>query len=97
MGEIELTPRYSTREIPGRCLKCLADQEYDGCLRALLGGEVDNQDMRQTYEALVSFLESPEMARFRDEAERLLSDGKKVTVTISCNNGKTEYGFRIHE
>ena len=27
VGGIELTPGYSTREIPGRCLKCLADQD----------------------------------------------------------------------
>jgi len=51
VGDIELTPRYSTREIPGKCLKCLADQQYTDCLKALLGGESENREMMQTYEA----------------------------------------------
>jgi len=97
MGDIELTPGYSTREIPGKCLKCLADQEYTECLRALLGGETDNQDMKRTYEALVGFLQSPDMKRLRDESERLLSDGKKVTVSISFEDGKPRYELRINE
>lgn len=97
MPEIELTPGYSTREIPGKCLKCLADQHYTECLRALLGGDIDNQDMRRTYEAVVSFLQSPDLARLRDESERLLSDGKKVTVRISFEDGQPSYGLRINE
>lgn len=97
MQEIELTPGYSTREIPGKCLKCLADQEYTECLRALLGGDTDNQDLRRTYEALVSFLQSPDMKRLREESERLLSDGRKVTVRISFEDGKATYGLKIDE
>lgn len=97
VGDIELTPRYSTRAIPGRCLKCLADQEYGDCLRALLGGETDNQNMKRTYEALVSFLESSEMKGLRDESERLLSDGKQVTVRISLENGKPRYELTVSE
>ena len=95
--DIRLTPRYSTREIPGRCLKCLADQECTDCLRALLGGETENQDMKQTYEALVSFLESPEMKRLRDESERLLADGKNVSVKISFEDGKPIYELKVHD
>jgi hypothetical protein len=93
--DIELTPGYSTREIPGKCLKCLADQEYTECLRALLGGDTDNQDMRRTYEALVSFLQSPDMKRLRDESEQLLSDGRKVTVSIRFEDGKPRYELKI--
>ena len=96
VGNIELTPGYSTKEIPGKCLKCLADQEYTECLRALLGGETDNRDMKRTYEALVGFLQSPDMKRLRDESERLLSDGKKVTVSISFEDGKPRYELRIN-
>ncbi len=95
MRDIELTPGYSTREIPGKCLKCLADQEYTECLRALLGGDTDNQDMKRTYEALVSFLQSPDMKRLRDESERLLSDGRKVTVSISFEDGQPRYELKI--
>lgn len=95
MRDIELTPGYSTREIPGKCLKCLADREYTECLRALLGGDTDNQDMKRTYEALVSFLQSPDMKRLRDESERLLSDGRKVTVSIRFEDGKPRYELKI--
>lgn len=97
MGDIELTPGYSTREIPGRCIKCLADHEYTDCLRALLGGETENQEMRRTYEALVSFLQSPDMKRLRDESERLLADGKKVTVRISFDGAETRYELKISD
>jgi hypothetical protein len=97
VGDIELTPGYSTREIPGKCLKCVADQKYTDCLRALLGGETENQDMQQTYEALVSFLQSPDFKRLRDESERLLADGKKVTVSISFEDGKPRYELKVNE
>jgi hypothetical protein len=97
MGDIELTPGYSTREIPGRCLKCLADHEYTDCLRALLGGQTENEEMKRTYEALVRFLQSPDMERLRDESEKLLSDGRKVTVSISFEDGKPKYELRIIE
>lgn len=39
MEPIDLKPRYSTRDIPGRCIKCLAEQELDSCLRELLREE----------------------------------------------------------
>ncbi len=97
VGDIELTPGYSTKEIAGKCLKCLADQEYTACLRALLGGESENREMMQTYEALVSFLQSPELKRLRDESERLLADGKKVTVSISFEDGKPRYELKANE
>jgi hypothetical protein len=97
MRDIELTPQYSTREIPGKCLKCLADHEYTDCLRALLGGETENQEMRRIYEALVSFLQSPDMKRLRDESERLLADGKKVTVKISFDIAEPRYELKITE
>jgi len=97
MGDIELDPRYPTQEISGKCLKCLAEGEYNNCLRALLGGETENEDMKQTYEALVSFLESPDLKRLRDESERLLADGKKVTVSISFEDGKPRYELKTNE
>lgn len=95
MQDIELTPGYSTREIPGRCLKCLADHEYTDCLRTLLGGQTENEEMKRTYEALVSFLQSPDMKRLRDESERLLADGKKVTVRISFDDTEPRYELKI--
>jgi len=96
LEDIELTPHYSTTEVPGKCLKCLAEGKYDNCLRSLLRGE-GREEIEQTYEALVSFLQSPESRVLRDESESQLADGKQVTVRISTEDGKPKYEFRIHE
>jgi len=96
VGDIELTPHYSTKEVPGRCVKCLAEGQYDNCLKSLLRGE-GCQDIEQTYEALVSFLKSPESRRLRDESERLLADGKQVTVKVTTENGKPKYELEVNE
>ena len=97
MGDIELTPRYSTKEIPGKCLKCLADQQYTDCLKALLGGESENREMMQTYEALVSFLQSPELKRLRDESERLLAEGRDVKIVLHLDGERPRYEIKTDQ
>ena len=97
VGDIELTPRYSTKEIPGKCLKCLADQQYTDCLKALLGGESENREMMQTYEALVSFLQSPELKKLRDESERLLAEGRDVKIVLHLDGEKPRYEIRTDQ
>ena len=82
MEPIELEPKYSTKEIPGKCIKCLTEKELNNCLLELLGGEVGNSELEQRYEALAAFLTSPESKRLRDEAERYLAEGKEVAVII---------------
>jgi hypothetical protein len=91
----ELEPRYSTNEIPGRCIKCLGEQELNNCLMQMLReGEIDKETQRK-YEALADFLRSPESKRLRVESEKYLAEGKRVTVTIGSKNGKPVYGLRI--
>ena len=97
VGDIELTPRYSTKEIPGKCLKCLADQEYTDCLKALLGGESENREMMQTYEALVSFLQSPELKKLRDESERLLAEGRNVKIVLHLDGERPRYEIKTDQ
>ena len=82
MEPINLNPRYSTREIPGKCIKCLAEQELNNCLMELLRGEGENKQMEQRFETLVSFLKSPESKKLRDETEKYLSEGKDVRVRV---------------
>ncbi len=60
MEPIDLNPRYSTKDIPGKCIKCLAEQELSGCLRVPLTDEEDNEEVQQRFEMLLSFLKSPE-------------------------------------
>ena len=95
MDPINLEPRYSTKEIPGRCIKCLAEEELNNCLLEFLGEEGGNKQLELRYEALLSFLRSPESISLRDEAERYLADGKKVALKINLKSGKPEYELRI--
>jgi len=95
MNTFDLQPGYSTGEIPGKCIKCLAEQELNSCLRLLLIGEGEEKDVQQQYEMLLSFLTSPESRKLRDESEKYLSEGKKVTLKLSFANGKPEYELEV--
>ena len=53
---INLNPRYSSSDIPGRCVKCLAEDELNRCLFELLRGEGDEKEPVNRFETLVSFL-----------------------------------------
>lgn len=94
MDKIELKPGYSTVEIPGKCIKCLAEQEYGDCLRELLKGEEGKKEMEERFEALVSLLKSPELARLRDESEKRLADGREVKLTIHLSEGQPRYELK---
>lgn len=96
MKPIKLDPKYSTKEIPGKCIKCLAEQELNNCLLELLiGGQEGDQELEQKFEALVSFLKSPESKKLRDESEKYLAEGKQVTVDIRFEAGKPVYELKV--
>lgn len=95
MDPLELEPRYSTKEIPGRCIKCLADKEVGSCLRMLLGDETDNKELQRRYEALVSFIRSPELVKVRDECEKYLAEGKEVNVVLHLGRRKPKYEIKL--
>jgi len=95
MKSIDLEPQYSNNEIPGKCIKCLAEQELDTCLRELLRGESENKEMQQRYEMLLAFLKSPESRKLRDESEKYLAEGRKVTLRLSFADGKPKYELNI--
>jgi len=95
METFKLKPKYSTSETPGKCLKCLAEYELNNCIMQLLREECENEDVQQRFEALLSFLQSPESKPLREESERLLAEGKQVSVTININNGKPKYDLKI--
>ena len=44
---------------------------------------------------LVSFLKSPESHKLRDETERLLAEGKQVTLKIHFVDGKPKYELKV--
>ena len=95
MEPIDLNPRYSTKDIPGKCIKCLAEQELDGCLRELLRGEVEDMELQRKFKMLVSFLKSPESQKLRDESERYLAEGRQVTLRIHFEGGKPTYELKV--
>jgi len=97
MESINLDPRYSTSDVPGRCVKCLAEQKLNNCLFELLRGEGDEKELVQRFETLVSFLKSPESQKLRAESERYLSEGKEVTVSIHFVDGKPRYDLKVKE
>jgi hypothetical protein len=95
VDQLELEPRYSTREIPGRCIKCLADHEVGSCLRLLLGDETDNKEIQRRYKALVDFIHSPELVKVRDECEKHLSEGKEVSVILHLGGENPKYEIKL--
>jgi hypothetical protein len=92
---LELEPRYSTREIPGRCIKCLAEERYRDCLRDLLKGASEGKELEETYEALVSLLKSPELQKLRDESERYLAEGRDVKIVLHLGEGEPRYEIKV--
>ena len=96
MEPINLEPRYSTSQLPGKCPKCLVEQELNNCLMELLRGEGEDKGLQKRFETLVSFLKSPESQRLRDESERYLAEGKQVTVKIHFETGKPKYELNVN-
>ena len=96
MEPIDLEPRFSTREIPGKCIKCLAEQELGNCLMELLKGKGRDKKVEQRFEALVSFLKSPESKNLRDESEKYLAEGREVKVKIYSERGKIKYKIKLN-
>jgi len=94
MGDIELEPRYSTKGVSGRCIKCLAEQESRNCLWELLKGEGQNRELEKTYEAMITLLTSPELQKLRDESEKYLAEGKNVKIVIHLGEEKPRYEIK---
>ena len=98
MEPIDLDPRYSTNEIPGKCIKCLGEQELNKCLMQLLHtGDETSENIQNKYEALVMFLQSSDSIKLRSDSERYLSEGKEVTVKIKFADGRPKYEINVKE
>jgi len=95
MSPIELEPRYSTKGLVGKGIKRLAKQELDSCLRKLLQGEIYNRELTERYEALVSFLKSPQCEKLRDVCEIYLSEGRQIIARIYFWHGRPKYQIKL--
>ena len=90
MDNFDLEPNYTCDEVPGRCLKCLAEKELNNCLFSLLSEQTSDAELQQRYEALLALLQSPDFENLRSQAERLLSEGKQVKVKVDYDQGKIQ-------
>lgn len=90
MDNFDLKPNYTYNEVPGRCLKCLAEKELNTCLFSLLSDQSDDVEIQQRYEALLALLQSPDFEKLRSQAEKLLSDGKQVKVKVNYDKGNIQ-------
>jgi len=97
MEPIEFEPRYSLGQVQGHCLKCLAKREYETYLRRFLRNEGGNKELEERYEALVSFLESPELSRLRSESEKYLAQGKRPRIVILLDKSRFKYELKLHK
>ena len=97
MDSFNLKPAHSTSQIPGKCLKCLAEQELNNCLMQLLRGDQTGDSVGHKYETLVNFLQSSDSEKLRAESERYLSEGKEVAVKIYFADGKPKYELKVEE
>ena len=88
MDPINLEPRYSTKDVPGKCIKCLAEQSWITVLGNCWEAKMKTPEQYQRYEALLAFLQS-------EESERYLAGGKQVTVMIRIEEGKFGYELQI--
>lgn len=99
MDSYNLEPTYSTNEVTGRCVKCLAEHEMNTCLMSLLRGDEEDseEETKRKYEALVAFLKSPASGRLIEESEKYLSEGKKVNVKLYITDDEPRYELEISE
>lgn len=95
MESFELEPRYSSNEIPGRCVICGAEKELDDCLQLLLIEDDSSESAQEKFDMLVTFLKSPASKKLLDESEKLLADGKQVKIKVNFIEGKIEYKMEI--
>jgi hypothetical protein len=97
MEPIDLEPKYSTNEVTGRCLRCLAEQQLKDCIMDMLttGSDNDSDNLQNKYQALVSFLQSPEAQSLINQTERLLSEGIQVKVRLFWENESLRHEIKI--
>ena len=95
MEPIELEPRYTLHEVPGKCVRCLAEEKLYKCMRELLMSEDGTGELTEEYMLLHDFLESPDLQNLCDETERYLSDGKEVSVKITMEDGTPKYKITV--
>ena len=97
METYDITPQYSTNEITGRCVRCQAEHDMHICLMSMLGSDCDENDeeAEKKFQALLTFLKSPESQKVIDESEKYLSEGKKVNVKLYYENDSVKYVLEI--
>jgi hypothetical protein len=97
MEHVNLEPHYSTNEIAGKCVRCLAEQELSNCIIEMLGERTDDDDLQRKYNILATFLKSPDAQELINETEQYLSDGIKVNVQLFFENDNLKYEIKTQK
>lgn len=95
MESFNLSPSYSTGDIPGKCIKCLAEGELFSCLRILLREGDKDPESEKKYQLLLNFLKSPDVKKLIDETEKLLSEGKEASIELYVEEGEPKYKLKV--
>ena len=74
MEPIDLTPKYTSLDVSGKCLRCLTAKEANDCLYRLLDNGIEDEDLLQKFKLLAAFYKSPGLQELIDQSERFLSD-----------------------
>lgn len=88
MPRIELQPDLD------HCIETLARNEYERGLRSILAGESDEYLAERT-EVLRLLLETADFKDLRQESERYLLQGRKVTLTVYVDEGAVRYKLQV--
>jgi len=90
MEPVELTPEYSSLNVSGKCLRCLTAKEIDRCLYRLLDTEPIDETILEKFKLLIEFFDAPDLQQWINTSESYISDGKKVTIKVSKENGQVQ-------
>ncbi len=80
---IELRPTLS------QCIETVAKREYWRSVEEYLKAKKGDKDLEQRIELLKAFLETVDFKALRSQSERYLTEGKRVTFTVSSKDGKS--------
>jgi len=79
------------------CIETTAKREYWKRVHEYLKTRVEDKGLEERIELLRGFLETANFAELRNQSEKHLIDGKRVTFKLSTKKGKAAYEMIVEE
>lgn len=89
MLKIELVPDLT------HCIETVTKREYRETLRQLLTAEGESEELQGRAELLGTFLAAADFRKLRQESEKYLVEGRKVTFVFYFGEGTPQYDMRV--